>query len=53
MVKLDNLTILTCLNEYLPKKTATILSVVSKIIKKTIKIKNYRSTFLKLYEKSG
>jgi hypothetical protein len=49
MVKLDNLTILNCLNDYLPKKTATILSVVSKITKKTIKIKNYRSTFLKLY----
>ena len=47
-IYLDNLGVLNCLNEYLPKKTATILLSVSKIMKEYILPKKYRNKMLLL-----
>jgi hypothetical protein len=47
-IYLNNIGVLNCLNEYLPKKTATILLGVSKIMKECIFPKKYRDKMLLL-----
>ena len=47
-IYLNNTGVLNCLNKYLPKKTATILLGVSKIVKEYIIPKKYRDKMLLL-----